>query len=53
MNATTVQDVDDWASDGGDGQAGVSGGAALGLSLLVLLMIPVVFVLWRRRVRDR
>ena len=53
VNATVWPIVDDGTPDGGDDQIGVSGGAAIGLSLLVLLMIPVVFVLWRRRARGR
>jgi len=53
VNATSVQNEDDGAPDGGDGAAGASGGAAIGLSLLVLLLIPVVFLLWRKRRRKR
>lgn len=53
VNVTVVQAMDDGLPDGGDDQVGVSGGAAIGLSLLVLLMIPVVFVLWKRKARGR
>jgi len=48
VNATSTREVDEAAPDGAGGGVGVPGGAAIGLSLLVLLMIPVVFVLWRR-----
>ena len=53
VNATVWLTVVDEMPDGSDDQVGVSGGAAIGLSLLVLLMIPVVFVVWRRRARRR
>jgi Zn-dependent M28 family amino/carboxypeptidase len=51
VNTTFLRDVDDGPSDVEEGGIGASGGAAIGLSLLVLLMIPVVFILWRRRRR--
>ncbi|MCK5414598.1 MAG: hypothetical protein KAJ35_04380, partial [Thermoplasmata archaeon] len=53
VSATVWLTMVDGTPDGGDDQVGVSGGAAIGLSLLVLLMIPVVFVVWRRRARRR
>jgi hypothetical protein len=53
VNATGEDGIDDGPSGGEVGGAGVTGGAVFGLSLLVLLLFPVVFVLWRRRVRQR
>jgi hypothetical protein len=53
VNVTAVWAIEDETPDGDDDNVGVSRGAAIGLSLLVLLMIPVVFVLWRRKARER
>ncbi|UCC93822.1 MAG: M28 family peptidase, partial [Thermoplasmata archaeon] len=49
VNASLVSEVDVGPEDEGGEGIGVSGGAAVGLSLLVLLMIPIVFIVWRRR----
>jgi len=43
----TVDQVDDGRSG-----IGTSGGAVIGISLLVLLLVPVVFIVWRRRRRG-
>jgi hypothetical protein len=51
VNSTKGQETDNGPPDVGGGGLGVSGGAAVGMSLLVLLMIPVVFILWRRHRR--
>jgi hypothetical protein len=52
VNETTVQDnVDDLTQSEGGGM--VHGGGAIGLALLVLLLIPACFILWRRRQRGR
>ncbi len=41
---------DDPGDEGGTG-IGATGGAVIGLSLLVLIMVPVVYIVWKRR-RD-
>jgi hypothetical protein len=49
VNATSVPVDDVTPSDGTEGSLGTAGGAAVGLSVLVLLMVPVVFLVWKRR----
>ena len=51
VNATPIDDIDPDASDASGWSGSVTGGAIIGLSILVLLMIPVVFFAWRRRRR--
>lgn len=51
VNATAVPIDDVRPSDTTGGQGVASSGVAIGLAVLVLLMIPVVLVLWRRRGR--
>jgi hypothetical protein len=51
VNTTLRKSADEQPSDPVEGGLGVSGGAAVGISLLVLAMIPVVFIIWRRRRR--
>jgi hypothetical protein len=51
VNATSVERVSDEGGDGTGGLGDVTTGTVVGLSLLALLMVPVVFLIWRRRTR--
>lgn len=51
VNATVETIVKGPTDEGGDGPGGVTGGMAIGLAALVLLMVPAVLIVWRRRAR--
>ena len=52
-NETSLLDVDGSDTSATDGDGGATGGFAIGASLLILLMIPVVFIAWRRRAASK
>jgi hypothetical protein len=53
VNQTFILDVNGASGAASDGEGGATGGFAVGVSLLILLMIPVVFIAWRRRTASR
>ncbi len=53
INETVLLDLDGSGPSAFDGDGGGTGGFAVGASLLILLMIPVVFIAWRRRSTSR
>ncbi len=52
-NETSLLDVDGSDTSATDGDGGATGGYAVGASLLILLMIPVIFIAWRRRAASK
>lgn len=49
INETSLLDVDGSDAGATDVDGGATGGFAVGASVLILLLIPVVFIAWRRR----
>ena len=49
IDETTLLDMGVPGTSASDGDDGGTGGLAVGVSVLLLLMVPVVFIIWRRR----